>query len=95
MYRICKYVMTSNLILSYLLFRKKMPSKFSTIFRKYFLEGQKLDDKHKEALETLPEDAPLTTKILVKHRRLIGNFVQILELKQNVYLRNLDTSHRL
>ena len=72
-----------------------MRSKISPFLRKYFLEGQKLDDKHKEALETLPEDAPLTTKILVKHRRLIGNFVQILELKQNVYLRNLDTSHLL
>ena len=51
-----------------------MTSKFSKFFRKYFLEGQKLDEKQKEAIDTLSDDAPLTTKILVKHRRLIGIF---------------------
>ena len=40
--------------------------------QKYFLEGQKLDEKQKTALETLPRDAPFLTRILVKHRRLIG-----------------------
>ena len=40
--------------------------------QKYFLEGQKLEEKQKTALETLPSDAPFMTRILVKHRRLIG-----------------------
>ena len=40
--------------------------------QKYFLEGQKLEEKQKTALETLPSDAPVMTRILVKHRRLIG-----------------------
>ena len=43
-----------------------------TFIQKYFLEGQKLDEKQKTALETLPRDAPFLTRILVKHRRLIG-----------------------
>ena len=47
-------------------------SKVSTFIKKYFLEGQKLEEKQKQALEALPSDAPFTTKILVKHRRLIG-----------------------
>ena len=47
-------------------------SKVATFLKKYFFEGQKLDEKQKQALETLPSDAPVTTKILVKHRRLIG-----------------------
>ena len=41
--------------------------------KKYFLEGQKLEDKQKVALENLPEDAPLMTKLLIKHRRLVGD----------------------
>ena len=36
------------------------------------MEGQKLEDKQQQALETLPQDAPFMTKILVKHRRIIG-----------------------
>eukprot|EP00092_Neocalanus_flemingeri_P103797 GFUD01132852.1.p1 GENE.GFUD01132852.1~~GFUD01132852.1.p1 ORF type:complete len:401 (-),score=117.87 GFUD01132852.1:168-1370(-) len=40
--------------------------------RKYFLEGQKLEEKQKVALETLPDDAPFLTKLLVRHRRLVG-----------------------
>ena len=47
-------------------------SKVSTFIKKYFLEGQKLEEKQKQALEALPSDAPFTTRILVKHRRLIG-----------------------
>ena len=74
-----------------------MASKVSRFFRKYFLEGQKLDEKQKQAIETLPEDAPLTTKILVKHRRLIGIFCDE-NCHQEIYhnlIRNIDTSHLL
>jgi len=46
--------------------------------KKYFLEGQKLEDKQKEALETLPEDAPFLTKLLVRHRRLVGILIPML-----------------
>lgn len=47
-------------------------SKCKEFIKKYFLEGQKLEDKQKAALETLPEDAPFLTKLLVRHRRLVG-----------------------
>ena len=46
--------------------------------QKYFLEGQKLEEKQKTALETLPSDAPFMTRILVKHRRLIGILIPML-----------------
>ena len=46
--------------------------------QKYFLEGQKLEEKQKAALETLPSDAPVMTRILVKHRRLIGILIPML-----------------
>ena len=36
------------------------------------MEGQKLEDKQLKALEALPQDAPFMTKMLVKHRRIIG-----------------------
>ena len=45
--------------------------------KKYFLEGQKLDEKQKHALETLPSDAPWTKKMLVRHRRLIGILIPL------------------
>jgi len=64
--------------LSCLLLSNTMASKVSRFFRKYFLEGQKLDEKQKQAIETLPDDAPLTTKILVKHRRLIGILIPLI-----------------
>ena len=50
----------------------KMLSKGTSFLKKYFMEGQKLEDKQQQALETLPQDAPFMTKILVKHRRIIG-----------------------
>jgi len=53
-------------------------SKVSTFIKKYFLEGQKLEEKQKQALEALPSDAPFTTKILVKHRRLIGILIPLM-----------------
>ena len=52
-------------------------SKVATFLKKYFLEGQKLDEKQKQALETLPKDAPWTKRILVNHRRLIGILVPL------------------
>ena len=55
-------------------FSSVLLSKVAAILKKYFFEGQKLDEKQKQALETLPRDAPVTTKILVKHRRLIGKY---------------------
>ena len=42
------------------------------------MDGQKLEDKQLQALETLPQDAPFMTKMLVKHRRIIG-----IEIEQN------------
>ncbi|XP_023344386.1 uncharacterized protein LOC111713685 isoform X2 [Eurytemora carolleeae] len=58
-------------------------SKVARFFRKYFLEGQKLDETAEKALKELPEDAPWSQKLLVKHRRLVGiliplTFVQLL-----------------
>ena len=38
--------------------------------------GQKLEDKQVEALAALPSDASFLQKLLVKHRRLIGDFLQ-------------------
>ena len=38
-------------------------------------QGQKLDDKHVEALAALPDDAPLLDKILIRHRRTVGNIL--------------------
>ena len=35
--------------------------------------GQKLEDKQVEALAALPADASFLQKLLVKHRRLIGD----------------------
>ena len=35
--------------------------------------GQKLEDKQVEALAALPSDASFLQKLLVKHRRLIGD----------------------
>ena len=43
-----------------------------SFIKKYFLEGQKLEDKQRTALETLPSDAPFLTRLVVQHRRLIG-----------------------
>ena len=40
--------------------------------------GQQLEEKQKTALETLPEDAPFLTKLLVKHRRLVGILLPML-----------------
>ena len=52
-------------------------SKVSNFMKKYFLEGQKLDEKQKHALETLPSDAPWTKRMLVRHRRLIGILIPL------------------
>ena len=58
--------------------------------RKYFMDGekifltvcwflwnpgQKLEDKQLEALATLPSDASFLQKLLVRHRRLIGELI--------------------
>ena len=70
-------------------------SKVSTFIKKYFLEGQKLEEKQKQALEALPSDAPFTTRILVKHRRLIGKpgkMAQMSSIIQQTYFRNSDTT---
>jgi len=53
-------------------------SRAKGFIRKYFLEGQKLEEKQRAALETLPSDAPVVTRILVKHRRLIGILIPML-----------------
>ena len=53
-------------------FKLLLISATKRFIQKYFLEGQKLEEKQKAALETLPSDAPFMTRILVKHRRLIG-----------------------
>jgi len=45
--------------------------------RKFFMEGQKLDEKHVEALASLPPDAPLLDKVLVRHRRAVGILIPL------------------
>ena len=47
----------------------------STQLRSWLLwkSGQKLEDKQVEALAALPADASFLQKLLVKHRRLIGD----------------------
>ena len=40
--------------------------------------GQKLEEKQKTALKSLPDDAPFLTKLLVKHRRLVGILIPVL-----------------
>jgi len=54
-----------------------MMSSCKGFIKKYFLEGQKLEEKQKTALETLPDDAPLLTKLLVRHRRLVGILIPL------------------
>ena len=46
--------------------------KFKNFWRKYFLEGQKLNQTQAQALANLDESAPWTDKLLVKYRRFIG-----------------------
>ena len=58
-------------------FSDALLSKVSNFMKKYFLEGQKLDEKQKHALETLPSDAPWTKRMLVRHRRLIGILIPL------------------
>ncbi|CAB4022655.1 uncharacterized protein LOC110044725, partial [Paramuricea clavata] len=41
-------------------------------FKKYFLEGQALNNTQTEALKNLDPNAPWYTKLLVKHRRWVG-----------------------
>jgi len=55
-----------------------MVSRTKGFIKKYFLEGQKLEEKQRSALESLPSDAPLMTRIMVKHRRLIGILIPML-----------------
>lgn len=49
--------------------------------KKYFLEGQKLDQKQVEAIENLPENAPFTQKLLVKHRRIVGIMIPMVTVQ--------------
>jgi len=49
--------------------------------KKYFLEGQKLDHKQVEAIENLPENAPFTQKLLVKHRRIVGIMIPMVTVQ--------------
>jgi len=46
--------------------------------RKYFLDGQKLEAGQVAALASLPDDAPLLDRVMVKHRRLIGILIPLL-----------------
>lgn len=55
-----------------------IPSFIVTFVKKYFFEGQKLNEEQRQAIETLPSDAPFTKKLLVKHRRLIGILIPLL-----------------
>ena len=97
----CKQLITINSVLDSS--RMKHPfgdvllSKVSNFMKKYFLEGQKLDDKQKHALETLPSDAPWTQKMLVRHRRLIGILIPLcfFELFWWMQVRWKDISRRI
>ena len=42
-----------------------------------------MDEKHKEALQDFPEDAPFLTKLLVQYRRLVG-MLRTKSLKDNI-----------
>jgi hypothetical protein len=46
--------------------------KIIKFLKKYFCEGQKLSKSQEVALHTLPPDAPLTKRLLVQHRQIIG-----------------------
>lgn len=46
--------------------------------RKYFMDGQKLEAGQVAALASLPEDAPLLQRILVRHRRSIGILIPLI-----------------
>ena len=39
--------------------------------------GQKLEDKHVEALAAIPPDAPFLDKVLLRHRRAVGNMLTL------------------
>ncbi|XP_023326494.1 uncharacterized protein LOC111699913 [Eurytemora carolleeae] len=52
--------------------------KVTRFFKKYFWEGQKLDDTQLEALKELSHDASLTQKLLVKYRRFVGLLIPAL-----------------
>lgn len=41
--------------------------------------GQKLDETAEKALKELPEDAPWSQKLLVKHRRLVGKYGRLID----------------
>ena len=43
----------------------------------WWKSGQKLEDKQVEALAALPADASFLQKLLVKHRRLIGDLLSL------------------
>jgi len=53
-------------------------AKVKQFIQKYFLEGQKLDEKQIEAIEKLPVDAPFSQKLLVKHRRFVGILIPLI-----------------
>jgi len=55
----------------------KPSGKIRAFFKKYFQEGQKLDEKHQNALESLPADASVWTKLVVKHRLLVGILIPL------------------
>ena len=56
----------------------KIFSSVSSFVKKYFLDGQKLEENQKHAQETLPSDAPLLKRVLVKHRKLVGILIPLL-----------------
>lgn len=56
----------------------KSGSRVRQFFKKYFWEGQKLADTQHEALKNLPKDASMWTKLVVKHRLLVGILIPLL-----------------
>jgi len=57
---------------------KDEPGKIKKFFKKYFLEGQKLNPKQAQAIANLDENAPLAKRLMVKHRKEIGIIVPFL-----------------
>ena len=53
------------------------PSSYPNVLTTIF-SGQKLEAKQVTALETLPEDAPFLTKLLVRHRRIVGILIPLI-----------------
>ncbi|XP_040566743.1 uncharacterized protein [Lepeophtheirus salmonis] len=54
--------------------KKKNPKSF---IKKYFFEGQKLNQEHEKAISNLPSNASIKDIILIKYRKLVGVLIPL------------------